>query len=121
MAYSTNTGYTMANGAYADVMQLSFFDLAARSVDATSESVECGERATARLTFTTTAVSGTLDVTVQTSADNVTFRSAGTFTQATGVTSERKCFAGLDRFVRVFADLSGGGSATFSVSGELVL
>jgi hypothetical protein len=120
MSYSTNTGYTMQNGGYADVMQVSFLDLAARSVDTTSEAVELGDRASARLTLTTTAVSGTLDVTVQTSADNVTYRSAGAFTQATGATSERKAFGPLDRFVRILADLSGGGSATFSVAGELV-
>lgn len=61
----------------------------------------------------------TLDVTVQTSEDNSTWRTLGTFTQSTAVGTERKSFPGADRFVRYAATLAGAGvSTTFTIIGE---
>lgn len=83
------------------------------------------DRGVARLTLDVTAQSGdgsqTLDVTVETSEDDATWRTVGTFTQVGAATpSERLCFAGLDRFVRVSWTVGGTGSPayTFSAFGE---
>lgn len=75
------------------------------------------------LTLSVTAASGstpTLDVAVQTRRDaSDAWRAVGTFAQRTGVASERKCFAGCDRQVRVVSTLGGTTpSFTFSVSGD---
>jgi hypothetical protein len=73
----------------------------------------------AAVTTTTPGVAPTLDVTIQTSADGTTWRTLGTFTQATVAGEERKSFAGCDRFVRAIYDLGGtGAAATFSVRGD---
>lgn len=90
--------------------------------------VEVAEFAVVRLTLVSTAVSGTsptLDVTVETSSDNGVadaWRSVGTFTQVTGVTSARKSFGGCDRWVRTRSVIGGTASptVTYSVSGEAV-
>ena len=64
----------------------------------------------------------TLDVAVETSADNGatdTWRSIGSFTQATSTTTQRKSFAGCDRFIRASPTIGGTTpSFTFSVTGE---
>lgn len=89
----------------------------------TGPSFETG-RGVARLTLDVTASDGdgteTLDVDVETSEDDATWRTVGSFTQATtGASSERAVFAGLDRFVRVNYTLGGTvNSFTFSVLGE---
>ena len=79
-------------------------------------------RSTLRLTLDVTAASGTtpsMTVTVETSGDGTTWASAGTFTAATGVTSQRKSFGGLDRYARVSWAITGTTpSFTFSVTGE---
>jgi len=79
-------------------------------------------RAGLALTLAVTAASGTnptLDVALQTSHDATTWTTVASFARATGVTSERKRFSGLDRYVRVVATLGGTSpSFTFSVTGE---
>ncbi len=78
-------------------------------------------RGVAALTLNVTAINGTptLDVTIQTRKDATdSWRTVGTFAQKTSVTSERKCFAGLDRQVRASCAFGSTTSITFSVSGD---
>ncbi|MFF4547264.1 hypothetical protein ACFY1J_24060 [Streptomyces sp. NPDC001406] len=87
-------------------------------------SAEVGGRATARLTLNVTAATGTtpsLTVNVQTSADNATWVTVGSFAAKTGVSSEAKAFAGLDRYIRAQWPAPTGTtpSFTFNISGEL--
>lgn len=115
-------GYFKQNGEFADTESVSLHPSAARTATSTGSSIELGDRGTLRLLLDVTAASGTtptLDVTVQTSHDGSTWRSLGTFTQATAISSERKSFSGCDRFVRVSYTIGGTTpSFTFSVSGE---
>lgn len=117
-------GYFQQNGGYADTKSTSLHASAARTATGASAAIEVGDRGVLRLLLDVTAASGTtptLDVTVQTSYDGTTWRSLGTFTQATGVTSERKSFSGCDRFARVSYTIGGTTpSFTFAVSGEAV-
>lgn len=84
--------------------------------------------ASARLLLNVTAASGTsptLDVKIQTRKDaSDTFRdlaSSPAFAQKTTTGTERKCFTGLDRQIRVVATIGGTTpSFTYSVSGENV-
>lgn len=75
------------------------------------------------LTLNVTAASGTtptLDVAVQTRKDaSDAWRAVAAFAQKTAVSSERKCFSGLDRQARVVNTIGGTTpSFTFSVSGD---
>ncbi len=75
------------------------------------------------LTLNVTAASGTsptLDVAVQTRRDaSDAWRAVAAFAQKTAISSERKCFAGLDRQARVVNTVGGTTpSFTFSVSGD---
>ena len=84
-----------------------------------------GDRGTLRATLTATAKSGTnptLDVKVQTSYDDVTWRDVAAFTQLTNTGTERKSFTGLDKYVRIVSTLGGSSTPTytFSVVGDLV-
>lgn len=85
---------------------------------------DSGESTVARLTLAVSAASGTtpsLTVTVETSGDGITWQSLGSFAAKTGVSSERKTFAGLDNFVRCSWTVSGTTpSFTASVAGVLV-
>jgi hypothetical protein len=116
-------GYFKDNGEFADADEAHFGDgvlLANRDSDAIET-----DRGTVRLALAVTAVSGTdptLDVTIQTSEDKVTWRNLAAFTQATGVTRERKCFSGCDRFVRAHEVLGGSATPTVtrSITGEFV-
>jgi len=82
------------------------------------------DRGVARLTLDVVASDGdgteTLDVDVETSEDESSWRTVGSFSTATaGASSQRQTFAGLDRFVRVSYTLGGTvNSWTFSVAGE---
>lgn len=90
----------------------------------TTDAFYVGDCGVLRCSLTSTAVSGTsptLDTVVQTSPDNSTWYSAGSFTQVTGAGTERKCFA-VDRWVR-FSHTIGGSSTpkvTASIDGEAV-
>jgi hypothetical protein len=94
------------------------------------DAIDIGDRTTLNAEFLCTALTGsdTLDCKVQTSKDGSgsglgAWRDVATFTQLTAAGSERKSFAGLDRFIRVVitpTDAGGGGiSATSGVNGDL--
>lgn len=94
------------------------------------DAIEIGDRTTACLELVCSALTGsdTLDAKIQTSKDGSgsglgAWRDVATFTQLTAAGSERKSFAGLDRFIRAVvtpADAGGGGiSATLSIKGEI--
>ncbi len=109
--------YAMGTGASADTDAVTFIQSATYTVTETSDAVET-DKGTCSLTLDVTSVSGgTLDVTIETSMDNSTWRSAGTaFTQASGATAQRLTFL-CDRFVRAVGTIVTG-PAVFSVSGE---
>lgn len=80
---------------------------------------------TLRLLLNVSAASGTtptLDCAIQTRKDaNDTYRAVAAFAQKTAAGSERKCFSGLDRQVRVVSTIGGTTpSFTFSIVGEAV-
>lgn len=122
-------GYTMANGRYADMLDVSALDPQTLGVTTNGAAVEVGDRGDACLELNVTAGSGTnptADVKIQTSKDGSgsglgAWRDVAAFAQATGVTSERKSFTGLDRFIRTVVTIGGTGSPSFTlgVSGEL--
>lgn len=97
---------------------------AARTTSGSGSPYVMGARGTLRLTLSVTAASGTtpsMTVTVENSADGSTWYSAGTFAAKTTVSSERKSFSGLDRYVRATWAITGTTpSFTFSVAGEAV-
>lgn len=113
-------GYRKQNGEWADTEELIVKASGTIAADVDGDSLELGDRSTLRLLVTATAASGTMDITMQTSPDNSTWRTLGTFTQLTGTGSERKSFPGCDRFVRASYNVSGGGSYTLSIVGEAV-
>lgn len=114
-----------AQGRYIDERAVTLSASAAHTATFQSTGVRLGDRGVVRLTLATTAKAGTLptlDVAVETSADNATWRSLGSFAQQTDVASERKSFAGCDEYVRINATIGGsaGQSLTFSVAGTAV-
>lgn len=117
--------YQKTDGTYVHTELFPAVASAARTTTASAPAVEVGARSGLRSLFlNVTAVSGspTLDLKLETSADNSTWYTVGSFAQKTGVSSERKSFAGLDRFVRLTWTIAGTTpSLTFSVTGgELV-
>lgn len=96
----------------------------ARTAAGSGPAVDTGERSTLRLTLNVTAASGTspsLTVTIEHSGDGSTWRPHSSFAAATAVTTERKTFGGIDRYVRATWAVAGTTpSFTFSVSGEVV-
>lgn len=119
-------GYEMKNGRYARTRSVTVVTAAVTTATgAVANSVqELGDQNTARLTLNATAVSGTtpsVTVTVETSADGSTgWTSVGAFAAVTAVSSQRKVFTGLDRFIRLNATAVTGTtpSVTYTVSGE---
>lgn len=121
-------GYTTASGQFADTLDVSALDPQTLTVTTNGPAIEVGDRGSANLELDVTAASGTTptaDVKIQTSKDGSgsglgAWRDVASFAQATGVTSERKSFAGLDRFIRTVVTIGGTTpSFTLSVSGEL--
>lgn len=104
-----------------EVLSAALSPAAPLTASGTSSGFEVADHGTLRLTQTVTAASGTsptLTTDVQTSKDNgVTdsWRTVASFTQKTGVTSERKCFAGCDHFVRLNHTV-GGTTPSFTVT-----
>jgi len=108
-------GYTMRNGKYADTLEINLAPIeGVLTQDGNSAVVEVGSKRVLNLHLLIDSVStdDTLDVTIQTSFDGVTWYSAGTFTQATDAggdpLDQRKDFV-VNRFVR--ADFNVGGSS----------
>jgi len=116
-------GYSTTSGRWANTRDLPLAPSAARTTTANGTAFEPGDKAVARLRLNVTAASGTsptLNVTVQTSHDGTTWRSAGTFTQATAVSEQRATFS-IDRYVRATWAIAGTTpSFTFSITGEAV-
>lgn len=87
--------------------------------------VDLVQATTARLTLTVTAASGTtptLDVTVQTSPDQVTWTPLGVFPTATVAGAQLVSFPGASRFLRVSWAIGGTTpSFTFGVAGVSVI
>ncbi len=85
--------------------------------------VEVGAKGTLLLDLDVTAIGAgtTLTVTIKTSKDGTTWRTLAAFTGATSTGTERKSFAGCDRYARADWALNAGTTtATYSVSGEAV-
>ena len=115
-------GYTKRNGTYVHTVDVDLSPSAALSADSTTSGVELGNLGTLRLTLNVTAVSASdsLDVSIETSRDGTTWYTAGAFTQATGTTTESKCFP-VDRFVRAKYDVTGAAiSISCTLRGEAV-
>ncbi len=95
-----------------------------RTATANGSTVEIADKANLRLDLAVTAASGTtptLDVKIQDSPDGTTWTdvSGGTFTQATGTTTQHKKIGPVDRYVRHVATIAGTTpSFTYSVTGE---
>lgn len=113
------------SGEISNITDVSLAASAARTATGSGTAVALGDLGTMRLVFDVTAAAGgtpTLDVTVETSYDGSTgWRSLGTFAQKTAAGTERKSFAGCDRFVRATWTIGGTTpSFTFSITGEAV-
>lgn len=113
-----------ASGRYIDNRAITLSASAAKTATFQSAGVLVGDRGVLRLTLAVTASTGTsptLDVVVETSADNTNWRSLGAFAQRTIAASERKSFSGADQYVRINATIAGTTpSLTFSVAGDAV-
>lgn len=96
----------------------------AKTTTGTSTGILLGHRRSVSLLLDVTVRSGTtptLDVVVQTSNDNSTWRTLVTFAQATAVSSARMSAGGADRYVRLSYTIGGTTpSFTFSVTGVAV-
>lgn len=114
-------GYSTKSGRWAATADLVLAASAERTATGNGASVEVGDKAVGRLLLDVTARTGTtptLDVTIQTSFDGVTWRTAGTFTQATA-TGQQRISCMLDRYVRAIWTIGGTTpSFTFSIAGE---
>lgn len=118
-------GYQQKDGRYARTRDVAFKGIVATVAGALAATVtELGEFTTLRLTLNATAVSGTTPsatVTVETSPDGSTgWVAVGSFTAVTAVGSQRKVFAGCDRFYRLNVTAVSGTtpSVTFDVTGD---
>ena len=121
-------GYHKQNGEFANTDDLTLQDQVTRTATGNSGPVEVGERGVASFELVCTAASGTtptMTVAIETSKDGSgtglgAWRNVASFAQLTAAGSERKSFAGLDRFVRAVATIGGTTpSFTYSVKGEL--
>ena len=96
----------------------------ARTASGQGSTVPTGDLDPARLTLDVTAASGTtpsLTVNVQHSSDGATWVTHSSFAAKTATGTERKVFAGLDRYVRASWTITGTTpSFTFSVTGEVL-
>lgn len=118
----SGTGYQLPDGTYSNVSEVTFGGVSgSQAATIATDVIDVGARGCARLTLNvTTATAGSLDVTVQTRKDESdSWRTVAAFAQKTTVTSERKCFSGLDRQVRANCVIVTG-PFEFSISGELV-
>lgn len=123
--------YQRSDGTYINSQPLgtAAVSSAARVASGNGTSVETGSFTEIRgLVLDVTAASGTnptLDVRVETSDDNTTWRTISSFAQATTVTNEHKEFGPLGRYVRIAWTIAGTATPSFTFSvgilgGELV-
>lgn len=98
---------------------LSVLSSASRAASGVGSAVDMAQYRSARLTLAVSAVSGSLDVTIETatSATSPTWRTVTTFESVTSAVEVDGAAVDLDRYVRVRWTLSVAGSATFGVSG----
>jgi hypothetical protein len=119
-------GYTRRDGQYSGTRDVNFGAIQGATVSADGKSavVETGPGVIAlKLVATAVGASSTLDLTVETSYDGVTYSSAGTFTQITstvGTQTQYKCFA-VGRFTRVDYNIGGSGTQTISLIGDATI
>ncbi len=110
--------YTRQDGRFASTFDAPLLPSVARTVTGVSDILEMGDLDCLRLNLDVTAITGSLDVVVETSNDGVTnWQSLLTFGQKTAVSSERNNASGADRFVRVSYTIVTG-PVTFSLLGE---
>lgn len=113
-------GYETAKGRYALTQAVSLAKgQVSSATGALAGSVyELADAGVLRLDLNVTAAGTTLTVTVETSKDGSTnWTSVGAFTAMTAVGSQRKVFAGCDRFVRLNVTAITG-SFTYDCTGE---
>lgn len=117
-------GYTKSNSVFANTQSVAFAIAAPQTASANGAAIELGDRGTMRLDINITAASGTnptLDVSFETSSDNVTWRALGSFPQYTAAGTVRKSFSGCDRWVRPKWTITGTNpSFTFTIIGDAV-
>jgi hypothetical protein len=116
-------GYQKANGQWANTLDVTVLDSAARTATFQGPAVEIGDRGTAALDLVISAASGTtpsLTVTIETSKDGSTnWQTVAAYAAQNAAGTTRKVFAGLDRFVRANCAISGTTpSFTFGINGE---
>lgn len=115
-------GYSLRSGKWAESENAVIQGAVTRTASLVGNGVEVHGKGIVCLDLNVTAASGTtptLDVAIETSKDGTNWRSLGSFAQKTGVSSERKSFVGVDRFIRANAAIGGTTpSFTYSVSGE---
>lgn len=103
--------YIATSGQYVDALTLNMNAIQGTTItaDGYSDVFEMAHRRgiTGKLTVTSVSASDTLDVTLQTSDDGTNWWTLGTFTQATGATTERKSFPACGRKLRAFFDVGG--------------
>lgn len=114
-------------GRYERQVDVDLSPAAPLTATANGTGLELGDSGVLRLSMVVSAASGTtptLDTAVQTSKDNgVTdaWRTIASFAQKTAAATERKCFAGLDSWVRLSHTVSGTTpSFTVTFKGEAV-
>jgi hypothetical protein len=116
-------GYQKTNGQWSGTRDVNFGAVQGATVSADGKSavIETGAGVIAlKLAATSVGASSTLDLTVETSYDGVTYYSAGTFTQITSTGSTQnqyKCFA-VGRYTRVDYNIGGSGTQTISLIGD---
>jgi hypothetical protein len=98
-------GYTKSDGTWVHTDHIGGVSKGQSEVDdaGATESVETGRATTARLSLNVSAVDGTnpsLTVNIQTSRNNSTWVTVGSFAAATGTGTEHKTFGPLDRYMR---------------------
>ncbi len=114
-------GYQKLDGQWANVVAVPLVPSGAHTTTFDGDPVELGDRGVACLTLDVTVRTGTavLDVAVKT-CDTIdgSYTTVASFSQASSVSSQRKSFVGLDRFVMAVCTIGGSGSVTFSVDGD---
>jgi hypothetical protein len=114
-------GYFKEDGGYADTDEC-FLASGVLAATQNGTSIPAGDRATVRLALDVTAITGspTLDVTIETSEDQLVWTTVAVFAQASGVIRLRKVFSGLDKYVRARETLGGTGTVTRTIKGAFV-